>query len=710
MKRRKGVEWEGAFIFVMALFLSPGASLAVTPAAQVPPDTSTPPQSISKDTTVSLDVSGADVRDILSALASNFKVNVALPPDLSGTVTVVLKDIGLREAFKAVLDPLGYEWEMRESVIYVHKKGEGTRLTASFDKEKLTLDADRAPLKDVVRLISSTTSNNLVADESVRDVPITISLKDILLADGLKLLAQSHKLGVTEKDGTFYFKKAEAEEAPKEVVSVDSQGRVSVKASKVEIAAVLTELASKTGVSIGIEQGVSGQVTADLKDMKPADAIETLSELVGLDVEEKSGVYQVFKSQSGATSARGKPAFKVDYAAGRVSVDVSKGDLGEVINAIIQKSGLDFVVYGSIRDQIDAKMDSKPLDVAMTTLLQGTRYSFRKLDNGVYMIGDKTQAAPTSAMLTDAEVIQLRNLKAEDVLGMMPPSIPTSGVKVLKEQNAISVKGSPDEVAAVKDYVEKIDNEPPVIEIEAMVVEISDDVSRNIDLSSILKGASPNELDITPGKITANLDLNKTHFNSTLQATLNTLVSEGRANVKVKPKISVLSGNEASINVTREEFFKVTTGNVQTPLTQLEKVTSGIILTIKPWASLASEMIRVNLKVEVSSPTGVSAEGLPAISARKTNTEVSLEEGQTLVVGGLYQERETTSEDRFPYLGKIPVLGHFFKKETKAKNKNELIFYITPRIVSKGAVSARTAAATPAKEKNIAPPIPAKIK
>ncbi len=710
MKRRKGVEWEGAFIFVMALFVSPGVSLAATPAAQVSADTSTHSTG-NIPTTISLDVSGADVRDIVSALASNFKVNVALPPDLTGTVTVVLKDIGLREALKAVLDPLGYEWEMRESVIYVRKKGEGTRLTASFDKEKLTLDADRAPLKDVVRLVSSTTSNNLVVDESVRDVPITISLKEISLSDGLKLLAQSHKLAVMEKDGTFYFKKADAEGEPKEVVAVDSEGRVSVRASKVEIAAVLTELASKTGVSIGIEQGVSGQVTADLKDQKPADAIQTLADLAGLDVEEKGGVYQVFKPQgTAAGTTRGKPAFKVDYADGLVSVDVSKGDLGEVINAIIQKSGLDFVVYGAIRDQIDAKMDSKPLDDAMATLLQGTRYSFRKLDNGVYMIGDKTQAAPTSATLTDAEVIQLRNIKAEDVVGMMPPSIPTAGVKVLKDLNAISVKGSTDEVASVKDYVKKIDQEPPVIEIEAMVVEISDDVSRNVDLSSILKGVSPNELDITPGKITANLDLAKTHFNSTLQATLNTLVSEGRANVKVKPKISVLSGNEASINVTREEFFKVTTGNVQTPLTQLEKVTSGIILTIKPWASLASEMIRVNLKVEVSSPTGVSAEGLPAISARKTNTEVSLEEGQTLVVGGLYQEREAASQDRFPYLAKIPVLGYAFKKETKSKNKNELIFYITPRIVSKRAASARTAAAEPSKEKHILPPTPAKIK
>lgn len=633
--------------------------------------------------TITLDVSGADVRDVVSALASNFKVNVALPPDLTGTVTVVLKDIGLREALKAVLEPVGYEWEMRESVIYVRKKGEGTRLQASFYEGKLTLDAERAPLKDVAKLLSSTTPGNVVVDEGIREAPITISVKDISVSEGLRLLAQSHKLGLTERDGAYYLKKAtEAAEAPTEAVTVGGGGKVSVKAQKAEITAILTELASKTGVSIGIEQGVSGQVTADLKDMKPADAIQTLAELAGLSVEEKAGVYQVFKPM-GAGTARGKPAFKVEYADGLVTVDVSKGDLGEVINAIVQKSGLDFVVYGSIRDQIDARMDSKPLDAAMATLLQGTRYSFRKLDNGVYMIGDKTQAAPTSASLTDALVIQLRNLKAEEVVSMMPPSIPTAGVKVLKEQNAISVKGSPDEVAAVKEFIGKIDNEPPVIEISTMVVEFSEDVSRNADLTTVLKGASPNILTVTPGKVVTEIDLRAHNLNRDFQSTLNALISEGKATVKVNPKVSVLSGSEASINVTREEFFKVTTGNVQTPLTQLEKVTSGIILTIKPWASASSDMVRVNVRAEVSSPTGVSAEGLPAISARKTNTEVSLPLGKTLVIGGLYQERETKSEDRFPYLGKIPVMGYLFKKESKQKNKNELVFYITPRIVPK---------------------------
>jgi len=160
--------------------------------------------------TITLDVSGADVRDVVSALASNFKVNVALPPDLTGTVTVVLKDIGLREALKAVLEPLGYEWDMRESVIYVRKRGEGTKLQAMFDAGKLTLDAERAPLKDVAKLLSSTTPGNVVVDEGVRDVPVTISVKDIAVGEALAVLAQSHKLSLSEKNGTYYFKKAAA--------------------------------------------------------------------------------------------------------------------------------------------------------------------------------------------------------------------------------------------------------------------------------------------------------------------------------------------------------------------------------------------------------------------------------------------------------------------------------------------------------------------
>jgi len=210
-----------------------------------------------------------------------------------------------------------------------------------------------------------------------------------------------------------------------------------------------------------------------------------------------------------------------------------------------------------------------------------------------------------------------------------------------------------------------------MIEIEVMVVEFSEDVSRNVNFTSILKGVSQNQLDISVGKITSIMDLNKTNLNQEFQATLNALIAEGKANVEVSPKISTLSGKEATINVTREEFFKVTTGNVQTPLTQLEKITSGIILTITPWASVKSDQIWVKVSSEVSSPTGVSAEGLPAISARKANSEVSIKKNETLVMGGLYQTRKTESEDRLPYLGKIPVMGHLFKKESKAEIKTE---------------------------------------
>ncbi len=300
------VRWEGAkFMTVAICFVWVLPAFAVPPTSADPPDT--PIKTAEKIPTISLDVSGADVRDIVSALASNFKVNVALPPDLAGTVTVVLKDIGLREALKAVLDPLGYEWEMRESVIYVRKKGEGTRLQASFDAGKLMLDAQRAPLQDVARLLSSMTAGNVVVDETVRDIPVTISVKDIDLGEGLRLLATSHKLDLTEDKGTFLFKKkSEMDETQKEMVAVDSEGLVSVRAQKSEIAAILTQLASKTGVSVGIEQGVSGQVTADLKYMKASEAIGTLAELAGMNVEEKGGVYQVFKPEGAAGGAGGE--------------------------------------------------------------------------------------------------------------------------------------------------------------------------------------------------------------------------------------------------------------------------------------------------------------------------------------------------------------------------------------------------------------------
>ena len=76
-----------------------------------------------------------------------------------------------------------------------------------------------------------------------------------------------------------------------------------------------------------------------------------------------------------------------------------------------------------------------------------------------------------------------------------------------------------------------------------------------------------------------------------------------------------------------------------------------------------------------------SVQGSPPKNTRETQTNLIIKNGETIVIGGIYTETDSESEGGVPWLSKIPVLGWLFKKETKTKDKTELLIFITPRII-----------------------------
>jgi type IV pilus assembly protein PilQ len=92
---------------------------------------------------------------------------------------------------------------------------------------------------------------------------------------------------------------------------------------------------------------------------------------------------------------------------------------------------------------------------------------------------------------------------------------------------------------------------------------------------------------------------------------------------------------------------------------------------------------RVNMKVILTQDTiGATYGGIPSINTKKVDTQVLVENGGTLVIGGVYSQNESESKNSVPLLADIPILGWLFKNETKTSDKRELLVFITPRIMS----------------------------
>jgi type II secretory pathway component GspD/PulD (secretin) len=142
-----------------------------------------------------------------------------------------------------------------------------------------------------------------------------------------------------------------------------------------------------------------------------------------------------------------------------------------------------------------------------------------------------------------------------------------------------------------------------------------------------------------------------------------------------------LNGNKASIDVSETQYFKVTTGVNENLTSRFQPIKFGIQLDIVPWISQSGQ-ITAEITPNVSNSEKTNNEGYPNVSTRSITTTVRLNDGETLVLGGLVKNQETTFNYKIPILGDIPIIGVLFKHSGKTRTKSNLVVFITPHVVT----------------------------
>lgn len=238
------------------------------------------------------------------------------------------------------------------------------------------------------------------------------------------------------------------------------------------------------------------------------------------------------------------------------------------------------------------------------------------------------------------------------------------------------------------------------ISIEAKILEVSVENEREvgIDWESLLN-SSPFTFNMEFGPITFDQPLGPSDSRSfTLNAkSFTTLVSaiekQGKTRVLANPRISVMNGQPALINVGKNVTYidKVTTtveeGVVKTDVTT-DNRTSGVVMSIVPTILGDDEIVLTLAPVtsQLEEPIeyrdfGDSTVGLPVTNVREMSTIVRIRKGEMLVVGGLIDSTDDGSDANVPMLSKIPLLGKLFSLESKVKLRKELVILLKPEII-----------------------------
>ncbi|MBL0701924.1 MAG: type IV pilus secretin PilQ [Desulfosarcina sp.] len=264
-------------------------------------------------------------------------------------------------------------------------------------------------------------------------------------------------------------------------------------------------------------------------------------------------------------------------------------------------------------------------------------------------------------------------------------------VAVDKRNNMLLVTAPPILIKRIRKIIQKVDNITPQVIIEARIVEVTDDFSRSIGV----QWSSSGEINLPRAGDALDFNLAFNHAvasSSTIGATFqrilgnNVLVDaqltaeQAKSNAKIisSPKVITLDNEKAAIKQGTQHPY-------------LERDDSGgssvkfkdvdLLLEVTPHITFDMRIL-LELKITKNDVTGYyGPELVPIISTKEVESLLILEDGGTVVLGGVRQDTVNSGESATPWLSKIPVLGWLFKSQTKSTNRSELLIFITPTIV-----------------------------
>jgi general secretion pathway protein D len=300
----------------------------------------------------------------------------------------------------------------------------------------------------------------------------------------------------------------------------------------------------------------------------------------------------------------------------------------------------------------------------------------------------------------------------QDVVNAIRAVLDVQRVQQLLSQNALVVRGTPDQIALAQKLVEDLDKARPEVIVDIAVMQVSKDKGRtlglnpptsatvtlqnNINSTTTTTTTGTTTTPTTSGTSGLNLNtlgnLNATDFQVTIpSANLSALMNESDTKLIQNPQIRALDGQKATLKI--GDRVPVATGSFQpgiggvgiNPLvnTQFQYLDVGVNIDVTPHVHAGRE-VTLKITMDVSAVTShVSIGGIdqPVIGQRKIEHEIRLKDGEANLLGGILEDQQTKSLSGIPGLAQIPILKYLFGQTQQDHSENEIVFAIVPHII-----------------------------
>ncbi|MCG3709041.1 hypothetical protein L5F25_08510 [Aliarcobacter butzleri] len=270
------------------------------------------------------------------------------------------------------------------------------------------------------------------------------------------------------------------------------------------------------------------------------------------------------------------------------------------------------------------------------------------------------------------------------------------------ESNSLVIMASKDELKQIKDLIQELDKEKAQVYVQAKIIEVNNELVNKIGISYGIINASARSDGINA--ISSNLNggsnaikeavdtlgirMSDVNIKSglALGASLNLLQQNGALDIVSEPSILAIDNKESSIYVGEKISVEIsstlTDGGLQR--TNYEREDIGLTLKVKPRISSDTKLtLEINTLLEGIKSTSVSAGQNPDTLKKEIKTAAILNNGESVIIGGLIENKNEIIEQKVPVLGDIPLFGELFKNDSKMNKKNNLVIIVTPYMIPK---------------------------
>lgn len=419
-----------------------------------------------------------------------------------------------------------------------------------------------------------------------------------------------------------------------------------------------------------------------------------------------------------------------DSVNGSISLKLNNVPWDQALQIVLNSNGLGMKRDGNVihvaplaeltamnKAKQDSELISNSIE-AIDSLTVRLKYAQAQTVQTMLQQGYSTTAANNQQNITHYGLVSLvpanglpKTKDNDEVLSQSKPSLisPRGSILVDARTNTLIINDIPNHLKEIKELIDKIDIPVKQVLIEARIVQATNSFERNLGTRLFLAGlgnsfATANTTDNAAALISGGNKITNTIYNNSSKFINSDMGSYARGGVSAiyQPNSNIIIGLEIDAMELQSEGRtisspKVITANYQTaniqqgvqiPYQQVSSAGNTNIAFVNATLSLQvtpqvtdDGNIMLNVNIQKNAPSIILVQSVPAIDTNSVNTQVMVQNGSTILVGGIYIDDQSVSVQQIPGLGDIPYLGWLFKAQKIKNEKKELLIFITPRVI-----------------------------